>query len=375
MKTVKGLLCVAAAALALASCDKTPISDAQVSFTSEINTFCIEDGPNFDIPVTVTGENIVYPVTLKITNLTGNGALYPELEYSERNVAYRFLDRELVINSPEDKPVVTVRQILDVDTLYVGVKLEVISNCKAVGEIKAEAFAMPEVNYYFGDYSANYTSFFTDQQGNPEKGTETWSLVFDNDFYGVPGIYGYMGMTAEIGGMPLPCATGRMDWGEQLGEIFTVALTLDGETPAGAANLALDPSNPDAKTVCVLLPILFQGQEVGYYGANVFLGALSETQLAVSYPPYADVATYGPAYLAGVWMAYETGDLIGMQDAFVLDNGVFTKNSGSKAVFGMYDTVELTDVKTGEIKSVACTPYTGKLDMNKMPKIDLRMVE
>ncbi len=369
MKKVKGLICAAAAVLALASCDKTPVSDAKVGFESQTNILCMEDGQgddlgnclNFEIPVYVTGDNISYPVTLKIDNLEGTGAMLPDVEYSERNVTWRFLERELVIESAEDKPVVTIRQIAPADTIYVGIKLEAVSNCTVSGNFMAEALIMPEVNYHFGDYAFDYQSFFG------ETGKEVWTLGIDPEF-GTPGVFGFMGITEEIG-YPLPCATGRMDWGEEIGTIFTVALTFDGSYYIAAAELPLDETNPSATTVCLLCPILFENHEMaGYYAANVFLGLIEENEFIMSYP----AAVEGPAFLAGVWLNSETGEIVGMQDAIVpLGNLVKTGSSKAFALPSAEGHINLKDIGTGEVRAVKYTPYKGRVTM---PELNLPMV-
>ena len=55
MKTLKTFAFAAAALVLLASCNKSKdiVSDAVVSFSSEVNAFYLEDGPNFDVPIEI----------------------------------------------------------------------------------------------------------------------------------------------------------------------------------------------------------------------------------------------------------------------------------------------------------------------------------
>ncbi len=342
MKIVKGLILVAAAAFTLASCDKTPISDAQVGFTSEVQKFYMEDGPNFDIPVTISGDNITYPVTLKITHDEGTGILLPERQFNERNLDWRFLDRELVINSPEDKPVVTVRQIADVDTLYVGVKLEVISNCTVVGNATAEALIMPAANYYYGDWTMSYTSAM-DNKAYDDKLTYT----VDPELGEV--MWGLFGMTVENTLYPLPVEGVIMDYGEELGKLFTIAMPFDASEFIGAANLSLNADDPNEKTLCILCPILVQGQSL--YLDTAYLGAVSEDQFMLTIPKYDPESSVEPCLAAG-FFNYQTGAFVDVFDIIDVDD-ITRGFAATKSALQNDKTIEFIPF-TGELEKIKC---------------------
>ncbi len=345
MKKVKGLICVAAALLTIASCNKTPVGDAQVGFTSELNEFCLEDGPNYDIPVSIKGDDISYPVTLKITHVDGEGTTFPDTPYSERNVEYRFLDRELVIESPEDVPVVTVRQLVAVDTLYVGVKLEIVSNCATLDTYVTELVALPEVCYHEGDYTANVTSV-----GGKSTYDEMWSIkwiteVYEGQLiYNGPAIYGYMGTTEENGGYPMYVQTGRLDLGGEYGEVFAIQMPFDGSVYVAAGELSLNQDNPNEKTLCVLCPCLYQ-DEIGPYFGPAFMVEVAEDELAVLYNPY-DSTIEAQSYLSAAWFNYETGAFVRVYDLITV-NGNVTKGFTKSAIME---------------QNPDFVPYTGKLE-------------
>ncbi len=365
MKKVKGLICVLAAVSAIASCDKTPVSDAQVGFVSQTNYFCFEDGIgddlgdclNFEIPVTVTGENITYPVTIKIDNLEGTGAMLDGVKYTERNSCWRFTERELVIESPEDKPVVTVRQIAPADTIYVGIKLEALSNCTITSDL-TEVLIIPEVCYKTGDYTAKTTSLLYG-----ESYTDTWNLdliteTYEGEvIYHGPAIYGYMGFTEDVGGYPMYCQTGRLNLGGDLGSVFGVALPFDGSVYVAAAMLELDPETaPGVETLCVICPVLYQDKYGPYFG-EVYLAEVAEGELAVLYNP-ADPTVDGKAYLSAGVFDYNTGAFVDIYDVIAVDGNLVKSNAAKSGELNFTSSI------TGKSKSYKCTPYTGP----KLPK-------
>ena len=187
MKTIKTLAFAAAALFVVASCEKSaPVSDAVVGFETDANEYVLEAGPNFEVPISVTGSNIAYPFTITVNSL-------PETEengYSERNVDYRFIDREIVVESPTDKPVVVVRVInSDIETLKMGIEIKAVSN-GTVATTTTEVFAQPAAYYLAGEYTASGLNM-----GEPY--AETW--VFDAYDVNTVELWGILGMTPENG--------------------------------------------------------------------------------------------------------------------------------------------------------------------------------
>lgn len=188
MKTIKTLVFAAAALLVVASCEKAaPVSDAVVGFEASAYEYAIEQGPNFDIPISVTGSNIVYPFTITVNSL-------PETEengYSERNVDYRFIDREIVVESAEDKPVVTVRVINgDLESLLMGIEIKAVSN----GNVNASASSV-ELSASFGlartDGVYEVKGTHSSSAGADPEYSEPWYFLTEgNDFVGFWGLLG-----------------------------------------------------------------------------------------------------------------------------------------------------------------------------------------
>lgn len=183
MKTIKTLAFAAVAVLAVASCQKAaPVSDAVVGFAAQTYEYTLEGGPNYDIPISVTGSNIVYPFTITVNSL-------PETEengYSKRNVDYRFIDREIEVKSAEDKPVVTVRIINDkLESLRMGIEIKAVSN----GTVNASA-SKAELAAEFG---LNATSGIYNVAGTKNGAAYSEQWLFLNagpDFIGFSGLLG-----------------------------------------------------------------------------------------------------------------------------------------------------------------------------------------
>ena len=183
MKTIKTLAFAAAALFVVASCEKSaPVSDAVVGFETEAYEFAIEQGPNFEIPISVTGSNIVYPFTIKVTNV----AETEENGYSERNVDYRFIERDIVVESAEDKPSVVVRVINDdLESLLMGIQIKEVSN----GTINASSSKV-EVS---ADFGLNATAGIYTVAGtlDGETYSEPWFFLnAGGDFIGFWGLLG-----------------------------------------------------------------------------------------------------------------------------------------------------------------------------------------
>ena len=185
MKTIKTLAFAAAALFLVASCEKpAPVSDAVVGFETDANEYVIEAGPNFEVPISVTGSNIAYPFTITVNSL-------PETEengYSERNVDYRFIEREIVVESAQDKPVVVVRVInSEIESLKMGIEIKAVSN-GTISTTTTEVYAQPAAYYLAGEYTAAGLN-------NGQAYAETW--VFDAYDVNTIELWGILGMTPE----------------------------------------------------------------------------------------------------------------------------------------------------------------------------------
>jgi len=186
MKTIKTLAFAAAALFVVASCEKSaPVSDAVVGFESDAYEFTLEAGPNFEIPISVSGSNIAYPFTITVNSL-------PETEengYSERNVDYRFIERDIVVESAEDKPVVVVRLINDdIESFLMGIEIKSVSNGTVGAASKVEVAADFGLNATAGIYNVVGTKNGSDY-------SEPWYFLNEGaDFIGFWGLLGMADM-------------------------------------------------------------------------------------------------------------------------------------------------------------------------------------
>jgi len=179
MHKLSALVSFAALVLAAVACNKTQdTGDAKVGFAQQQYDFVFEEGPNFTVPIAITGDNIIYPITVKV----GSAPETEENGYSERNVDYRFIEREVVVNSAEDKPEVTVRVINSkITSLKMEITFEAFSGAASLGPCESTIVnAMPEYAFCLGDYTASGTDYGGDVY------SETWSF---SDYGQSPYVY------------------------------------------------------------------------------------------------------------------------------------------------------------------------------------------
>lgn len=325
MKTIKTLFAAVACFVAAVSCDKTPSSDAVVSFADNYYEFYLEEGPNFTIPINVTGANISYPYTIVVNNL-------PETEengYSERNVDYRFLERRIVVEGPADKPEVTVRVInSDLEVLYVGLTIESVEGGSGIGAVStSEIYAAPAVSYSCGTYQVKGILDGTDAY------TETWDFFnegFDVNFYGL------LGMTEEEDFYPI-MGSSMID--EESGAVV-MSFELGLNNLVGAAYFNL----PAGRTACAIAPMIRNGNSL-YSGYMDFI-VMDRDNIYLDLEE-GDMLTYALfTYPEGAFTGYTYGG------SFAIDGNVITRTSGSPAAAAAAPAavrgIVLNDIKTGE---------------------------
>ena len=185
MKALKTIVLCGAALVLAASCNKnnTPVTDAVVSFGSDTVLAYIEDGPNFEIPLTVTGSNITYPLTIRVTDVAA--AEDSEYEYSERNVDYRLVNRDVVIESAEDTPSLIVRVINNkLEELFAEFTIETVSNGGKTGSVSnVTLYAYPQLNDVAGVYDVTGTR-------NGAEYAEQWAFMVASPYVGFTGMLG-----------------------------------------------------------------------------------------------------------------------------------------------------------------------------------------
>ena len=245
MKTIKTLAFAAAALFVVASCEKSaPVSDALVGFEAEAYEFTIEQGPYFDIPISVTGSNIVYPFTITVNSI-------PETEengYSELNVDYSLIDSEIVVESAEDQPVVTVHIINpELESLLMGIEIKAVSNgtvnaSASKVELAADFGLLRTQGIYQG--SGTLTGVLT---------TETWTFIAEgSDFIS---FYGLMGHSDMDDFWPV------MGYAVYDPETDTSVMTFDFNVNNYLAVVLFKDSFGD-KHEALLAPVLYDGQYV-----------------------------------------------------------------------------------------------------------------
>ena len=252
MKTIKTLAIAAVAVVFAASCQKAaPVSDAVVAFEAPAYEYAIEQGPNFEIPINVTGSNIVYPFTIKVSHV----AETEENGYSERNVDYRFIEREIVVESAEVKPVVTVRVIKeDLESLSMAVQIVEVSN----GTINTAASKV-ELSADFGLLRTQGVYQGVGTLTNAPT-TETWTFVAEGgDFIGFWGLMGLSDMDEYW-----PVMGDAVYDPETDTSLMSFDFTVDNYLAAGL----FTDSATGKKYQALLAPILYDGQYV-YTGETV----------------------------------------------------------------------------------------------------------
>ena len=260
MKAFRTIVLAGLAVLAAASCEKATVSDAVVSFEQDSYVCFLEEGPNFSVPVKVSGANVTYPMTVKIVDIPAAD----DNDYSERNVDYRFLERELVINSAEETPAFTVRIINNEESIFdIALKIETVS-AGSIGQIsQTEILIAPEVAFYSGSFAAKGTN-------DGKAHTEQWDFVFGKN--NAIGFWGLLGET-QAAGAKYP-VTGTMVK-EEGKTFFVFPLGVDNAVGAYIFNL------PEGKTPCIIAPIVVTDDNRAYTGGELYFQALDTDNYAV----------------------------------------------------------------------------------------------
>ena len=292
MKAFRTIVLAGLAVLAAASCEKATVSDAVVSFEQDSYVCFLEEGPNFSVPVKVSGANVTYPMTVKIVDIPAAD----DNDYSERNVDYRFLERELVINSAEETPAFTVRVINNEESIFdIALKIETVS-AGSIGQIsQTEILIAPEVAFYSGSFAAKGTN-------DGKAHTEQWDFVFGEN--NAIGFWGLLGET-KAAGAKYP-VTGTMVKKE--GKTFFVfPLGVDNAVGAYIFNL------PEGKTPCIIAPIVVTDDNRAYTGGELYFQALDTDNYAVGLDE-GEYLSYGLFdNKTGAFMGYTTGDKLSVE--------------------------------------------------------------
>lgn len=260
MKAFRTIVLAGLAVLAAASCEKATVSDAVVSFEQDSYVYFLEEGPNFSVPVKVSGANVTYPMTVKIVDIPAAD----DNDYSERNVDYRFLERELVINSAEETPAFTVRVINNEESIFdIALKIETVS-AGSIGQIsQTEILIAPEVALYSGSFAAKGTI-------DGEAHTEQWDFVFGKN--NAIGFWGLLGETQAEGAKYPVIGTMVKEEGKTF---FGFTLGVDNFVGAYIFNL------PTGKTECIIAPIVVTDDNRAYTGGELYFQALDTDNYVV----------------------------------------------------------------------------------------------
>lgn len=292
MKAFRTIVLAGLAVLAAASCEKATVSDAVVSFEQDSYVCFLEEGPNFSVPVKVSGANVTYPMTVKIVDIPAAD----DNDYSERNVDYRFLERELVINSAEETPAFTVRVINNKESIFdIALKIETVS-AGSIGQIsQTEILIAPEVAFYSGSFAAKGTN-------DGKAHTEQWDFVFGKN--NAIGFWGLLGET-QAAGAEYP-VTGTMV--KEEGKTFFV-FPLGVDNAVGAYYFDL----PEGKTACIIAPIVVTDDNRAYTGGELYFQALDTDNYAVGLGK-GQYLSYGLFdNESGKFMGYTTGDKLSVE--------------------------------------------------------------
>ena len=292
MKAFRTIVLAGLAVLAAASCEKATVSDAVVSFEQDSYVCFLEEGPNFSVPVKVSGANVTYPMTVKIVDIPAAD----DNDYSERNVDYRFLERELVINSAEETPAFTVRIINNEESIFdIALKIETVS-AGSIGQIsQTEILIAPEVAFYSGSFAAKGTN-------DGKAHTEQWDFVFGKN--NAIGFWGLLGET-QAAGAKYP-VTGTMV--KEEGKTFFV-FPLGVDNAVGAYYFDL----PEGKTACIIAPIVVTDDNRAYTGGELYFQALDTDNYAVGLGK-GQYLSYGLFdNESGKFMGYTTGDKLSVE--------------------------------------------------------------
>ena len=292
MKAFRTIVLAGLAVLAAASCEKATVSDAVVSFEQDSYVCFLEEGPNFSVPVKVSGANVTYPMTVKIVDIPAAD----DNDYSERNVDYRFLERELVINSAEETPAFTVRVINNEESIFdIALKIETVS-AGSIGQIsQTEILIAPEVAFYSGSFAAKGTN-------DGKAHTEQWDFVFGEN--NAIGFWGLLGETKAAGAKYPVTATMVKKEGKTF---FVFPLGVDNAVGAYYFDL------PEGQTACIIAPIIVTDDNRAYTSGALSFQALDTDNYAVGLGK-GQYLSYGLFDTkSGKFMGYTTGDKLSVE--------------------------------------------------------------
>lgn len=354
MKTFRILATAAIAMFAAASCQKNQVSDAIVSFESESYSFYLEDGPNYDVPIKISGNSIAYPITVTVTDVASDDE---EVVYNERNVDWRFIDQKIVINSADETPVVTVRCYnAELEEFRFKIGIEAVDNGGQAGAIKeTEIIVRTQVAAVAGSYTAK--GKLSKNDGTTDY-SETWTFMTDGTMVGFTGLLGEDAMSDE-NTWPIIGDGYKIAEGANAGKVgMTFVLGLENYINAYEFN---------GIGVCYLAPGIVTGNDIFLDGLSLVMEQTDDNSIKMA--ALTDGSTSLPldeSYsITYALYSYETEEFIGYTygGEFFVEGNTVTRTTGdtpsgySAASRSLAEhKAVLTNVRTGETVIVDMSP-------------------
>lgn len=249
MRKFTYFVAVAAATLALLSaCNKSePAVDTVVEFEKQTVWVLTGTAKNsVEIPLTISGENVAYPLTVTFKAVEGE-ALSVEGE------AYTIENKSLTLSSASDKAVLVLSGYAEQSKLSAVIEIASVDNQAQVGETASVVVLGADDNLRMAEGNFVISGEFYSLDGTKKEDySEKWSTTVFPTFGGWTYLTGVLGITADGGRITPFHATTTMD-----GDKAVLTLNLgSGDHGANACMGIEKPENGEKVQYLLVAPIL-----------------------------------------------------------------------------------------------------------------------
>ena len=248
MRKFTYFVAVAAATLALLSaCNKSePAVDTVVEFEDQTVWVLTGTAKNsVEIPLTISGENVAYPLTVTFKAVEGE-ALSVEGE------AYTIENKSLTLSSASDKAVLVVSGYAEQSKLSAVIEIASVDNQAQVGETASVVVLGADDNLRMseGDFIIS-GDFYGLDGAKKDEYSEKWSTTVFPTFGGWTFLTGILGITNDGGRITSFHATTTMD-----GDKAVLTLNLGSGDHGANACMGIEKTENGEKVQYLVAPIL-----------------------------------------------------------------------------------------------------------------------
>ena len=239
---------LAASIALLSSCNKAePAVDAVVEFENQTAWVLTGTESNsVESPVTVSGENVAYPLTITFKAAEGD-------DLSVEGEAYTIVNKSVTLSSKSDKAALVIEGYASLDKLSAVIDIVSVDNQAKLGEKSRVVVLGADDNLRMAE--GNFVisgEFISLDAAKKEDYSEKWSTTVFPTFGGWTYLTGVLGVTADGGRITPFHATTTMD-----GDKAVLTLNLgSGDHGANACMGIEKPENGEKVQYLLVAPIL-----------------------------------------------------------------------------------------------------------------------